>query len=112
MDLIARLESFSSKKGILFMAIEAFKNPETIKIFYREYVVYIQKHRESLAEKDPSLLYLVSNSEEAAIKNIVYILGFYEKKISDRWRESLPEIEPFYKEFHKPYSRKNEKVDE
>ncbi|MBI2660246.1 hypothetical protein HYX07_03740 [Candidatus Woesearchaeota archaeon] len=107
MDLIARLESFPSNKGILFRAIDAFSEPSNIQGFFKEYVIHMARRRIKLAAQNPSFLYLLSeNPAEAAIRNVVYALVMYDEKICNRWLKALPEISPFYKEFYQPPSRK------
>ncbi len=79
MSLIEALQGTDEqRKGILFVAIETLKEPAEISQFFIEYVSYLKNLRISHLAKH--------NPEEAARRNIGYVIPFYET-VAEKWRE-------------------------
>lgn len=83
MDLINRM-------GVLFTAIATLTREEAPQ-FYREYVKYLgdpqRPRRSHLA---------IINPEEAARRNIIYALPYFDKDISEKWVDAIPELRKIF----------------
>ena len=78
MSLIENLQEIDTRRGILFIAIETLKEPAEIYQFFTEYIGYLGNLKLShLARHNP---------EEAARRNIGYVIPFYET-VAEKWRE-------------------------
>lgn len=107
------VDTLTDSRGILFAAIDRYDKPQEVQKFYEEYVLNVKSNREMLVKRDTIFLYLKfpekdreNEIRETAARHLVYALGSYEKRKSLVWRRNIPEVDKFWKEFNKPYSRK------
>ena len=112
MDLVEMLKS-SGNKSILFAAIEKYDKPKDARKFYKDYVLFAESNRKKLVRENANFLYLSfpekdreNEVRETAARHLVYALGYYEKGKSLMWRRNIPQVDKFWKEFNRSYSRK------
>ena len=84
MGLIERLQEKAPKRNLVFTAIEELNHPDQIRQFYQEYIFWLWDNT-----KDKSIK---QNPEQVANSNIGYILGYYDKEITERWMRVLPKV--------------------